>query len=356
MLNCTVDFTTNVRTGDNGSSRVFSDPAKSVGPLTGIQAAAGGSVTVTAYNTAAAAQAAGFDMAIVIAGLTPQDEGEEYTGAGDRTTGGTTSTSHTVVLGLDPKVSNGQASLITSVAAIGKPTVVVLEAGGIVDMPWLSSVQAVVMAWYPGMEGGTALGKLLFGTTNFSGKLPVTWDTNANDWPTFADSSGQTTMDYWVGYRYFDHNSVTPQFPFGYGMSYTTFTYQNLQVPCTTVPTNGEVDVTVDVFNSGSVAGAETVFLFVEYPSTSVTNRMGNYKELKGFFRTPVIAPGAGGRIKIPLRIKDLKYWNTGSSQWAIESGTVKAIIAPSAGAVANPCSNGAGSGCSLSDTFTVTQ
>jgi beta-glucosidase len=354
--NCTMDFTTNVRTGDNGSSRVFSDPAKSVGPLAGIQAAAGGAVTVTAYNTASAAQSAGFDMAIVIAGLTPQDEGEEYTGAGDRTTGGITSTSHTVVLGLDPKVSNGQASLITSVAAIGKPTVVVLEAGGIIDMPWLSSVQAVVMAWYPGMEGGTALGKLLFGTTNFSGKLPVTWDTNLSNWPTFAASSGQTTMDYWVGYRYFDHNNETPQFSFGYGQSYTTFNYQNLVVPCATVPTNGEVDVTVDVFNSGSVAGAETVFLFVEYPNTAVTDRMGNYKELKGFFRTPVIAPGAGGTVKIPLRVKDLKYWNNSSSQWAWESGAVKVIVAPNAGAVATPCSNGSGSACSLSDTFMVTQ
>jgi len=353
---CSLDFTTNVRTGDDGSSRVFSDPAKSAGPLAGILAAAGSGVSVTAYNTASAAQAAGFDLAVVIAGLTPQDEGEEYTGAGDRTSGGISSTSHTVVLGLDPKVNNGQASLITSVAAMGKPTVVVLEAGGIIDMPWLSSVQGVVMAWYPGMQGGTALGKLLFGTTNFSGKLPVTWDTNLSNWPTFAASSGQTTMDYWLGYRYFDHNKETPQFSFGYGLSYTKFTYQNLQVPCTTVPTNGEVDVTVDVLNSGTAAGAETLFLFVEYPSTTVANRMGNYKELKGFFRTPVIPAGTGGTVKIPLRIKDLKYWNTSTNQWAIESGPVKVFVAPSAAAVGMPCSNGAGTGCSLSDTFMVTQ
>ncbi len=181
-LTCSMDFSTNVRTGDNGSSRVFNEPAKSTGPLAGIMAAAGSGIQVAGYNTAAAAQSAGFDVAVVIAGLTPQDEGEEYTGAGDRTTGGTTATSHSVNFGLDPKANSGvQNGLITSVAAIGKPTIVVLEGGSVIDMPWLSAanVDAVIMAWYPGMVGGKALGRLLFGDVNFSGKLPLTWDTVA---------------------------------------------------------------------------------------------------------------------------------------------------------------------------------
>ena len=356
-LSCTMDMSREVRTGDNGSSRVFADPGKSSGPFDGIKNDAKG-ITVNYYNTAAAAQSAGFDFAVVIAGLTPEDEGEEYTGAGDRTTGGTMSTTHSVNLGLDPKRNTGvQNALISAVAAIGKPMVVVLEGGSVIDMtPWISTVPAVVMAWYPGMAGGTALGKLLFGDVNFSGKLPITWDSTVSNWPAFAGGNGTTAMDYWVGYRYFDHHGETPQYSFGYGMSYTSFTYQNLNVPCSTVPSNGEVDVTVQVINSGTVAGAETLFLFVEYPNTTVANRMGNYKELKGFFRTPVIAPGAGGTVKIPLRVKDLKYWNTSSNQWAFESGPVKVIIAPSGGAVATPCSNGAGLGCSLSDTVTVTQ
>ena len=202
---------------------------------------------------------AGFDFAIVVAGLTAGDEGEEYTGAGDRTTGGITSASHTVNLGLDPKVSAGQDNLISQVAALGKPMVVVLEGGGIINMPWFSSVPAIVMAWYPGMAGGTALGRLLFGDVNFSGKLPVTWDTTVSHWPEFADPSGKTEMDYWLGYRYFDHQGTAldptmGSFPFGYGLSYTTFSYQNLQVPCTTVPPNGEVDVTVDVYNQRGAA------------------------------------------------------------------------------------------------------
>ena len=316
-IGCTMDLTTNVRTGDNGSSRVFSDPSKSVGPLAGIQAAGSG-VTVTAYNTAAAAQSAGFDFAVVIAGLTPYDEGEEYTGAGDRTTGGIGSTSHSVNLGLDPKVNTGvQNALISAVAAMNKPMVVVLEGGSVIDVtPWIANVPAVVMAWYPGMEGGTALGKLLFGDVNFSGKLPITWDSTVSNWPAFANSNGTTQMDYWVGYRYFDHHAETPQYSFGYGMSYASFKYAlDATVPlvgCSTVPSNGTIPVTIDLSNTSGVDGTETVFVFVQYPGSSVANRSGStYKELKAFKRVPVPA-NQTARVTIPLRVKDLKYWNTG--------------------------------------------
>ncbi len=365
--NCSVSFATNVRTGDVGSSRVFVDPAKSTGPTAGIGAAAGSGIAVKSYTSASAAMSDGFDVAVVVAGLTPGDEGEEYTGAGDRTTGGITSTTHAVVLGLDPKVNPGtQDTLITQVAAAGKPTIVVLEAGGIIDMSkWYSKVQAVVMAWYPGMAGGTALGKLLFGDVNFSGKLPVTWDTNVAHWPTFSNADGSATMDYWVGYQHFDHQGIAldpsqGSFPFGYGLSYTTFSYQNLQVPCSTVKPNGEVDVAVDVYNQSAVPGTETVFLFVQYPGSTVANRAGTtYKELKGFYRVSLAGKGTTGdakRITIPLRVKDLKYWNTTQSGWAVEPGMVKVIVAPNAAAAGTLCTNGGGVGCSLSDTFTVTQ
>jgi beta-glucosidase len=362
-LSCSIDFTTNIRTGDNGSSRVFSDPAKGTGPTAGIAAAATG-ITVKNYPSASAAMSdGGFDVAVVVAGLTPGDEGEEYTGAGDRTTGGITSTSHTVVLGLDPKVSPGtQDNLIKSVvtAANGKPVIVVLEAGGIIDMSaWYSMVQGVIMAWYPGMAGGTALGRLLFGDANFTGKLPVTWDTTVSHWPTFAGSNGTTTMDYWVGYQWFDHNATTltpaqGSFPFGYGLSYTTYNYQNLQVPCSTVKPDGVVNIKVDVFNQSAVAGNETVFVFVQYPGSSVANRAAaSYKELKAFYRVQ-LAASQGKEITIPLRVKDLKYWNSTTNAWAVESGMVKVIVAPNAGAASTPCTNGAGVGCGLSDTFMV--
>jgi len=253
-----------------------------------------------------------------------------------------------------------QNGLITSVAALGKPTIVVLEGGSIIDMPWLSSVQAVLIAWYPGMVGGKALGRLLFGDVNFSGKLPITWDTNASHWPTFADSSGTTTMDYWLGYRYFDHNGTTPQFPFGYVLSYASFKYaadaSTPLVGCSTVPANGTVPVTFDLFNTTGVAGTETAMVFVQYPGSSVTNRAGaTYKELKAFKRV-ALGGNQGARVTIPLRVKDLKYWNSNSSQWAVESGMVKVIVAPNAGAVATPCGGSTTTNCSLSGTFMVTQ
>jgi beta-glucosidase len=114
--------------------------------------------------------------------------------------------------------------------------------------------------------------------------------------------------------------------------------------------------VTVDVFNNSAVAGTETVFVFVQYPGSSVANRAGStYKELKAFKRVP-LAANTGARVTIPVRVKDLKYWNTASSSWAVEPGTVKVIVAPSAAAASTPCPNGSGTNCSLSDTFMVTQ
>jgi beta-glucosidase len=355
-LNCMLDFTRNVRTGDLGSSRVFADPAKSVDPLKGLMAAASAhGATVTAYNQAS--QAASADFIVVVVGLTPQDEGEEYTGSGDRTSGSTTS--HAVALGLDPKQNSGvQNGLIAAVAALGKPFAVVLEGGSVIDMSaWYASAPAVVMAWYPGMVGGTALGRILFGDVVPSGKLPITWDANLAHWPTFASDSGTTTMDYYLGYRYFEKNgtALSPSsgsFPFGYGLSYTTFSYSNLQVPCATVAKDGVVNLTVDVTNTGTVAGSETILVFASYPGSAVGTRAGSYKELKAYRRTGLIMPGQGARVPIPLRIKDLQYWDSASSSWKVETGMVKVIVAPSSAAPA--CTGGTGPNCALSDTFMV--
>jgi beta-glucosidase len=313
-----IDFSTNVRTGDVGSSRVFSDPAKSAGPFAGIKAAAGAGITVTAGNSASVA--ANADFIVVVAGLTPQDEGEEYTKAGDRPS-----------FALDAKANNGvQNALITAAAALNKPMVVVLEGGSVIDMPWLASVPAVVMAWYPGMVGGTALGKLLFGDSNFSGKLPLTWPKAFADEPVFANSSGITTMDYYLGYRWFDNKGTAPLYPFGYGLSYTTFTYSNLQVPCSTVPKDGVVNVQVDVTNTTPKQGDEVVFLFVSYPGTKARRPV---KELKGFARVAV-AGMATQHVTIPLRVADLKYWDSTMSKWVVESGQVKVMVGGSSAAL----------------------
>jgi beta-glucosidase len=310
----TIRFALDVRTGDLGSSRVFADPAKSTGPTAGIQASAGAGINVVSGSSASLADTA--DFVVVMAGLTPEDEGEEYTGAGDRKN-----------FLLDGKSgSNAQNNLIRDVALKNKPMVVVLEGGSVIDMPWLDQVPAVVMAWYPGMRGGAALGKLLFGDVNFSGKLPVTWPKKWEDEPTF--SAGATTaMDYYLGYRHFDNKSIVPLFPFGHGLSYAKFEYKNLGVPCSDVTKNGVVNITVDVTNSGAVAGDEVVFLFVSYPGATVRRPA---KELKGFYRVSLDA-GLTKRVSIPLRIADLKYWDTAGNGWQVASGPVEVKVGPSA-------------------------
>ncbi|HEY2900910.1 MAG TPA: glycoside hydrolase family 3 N-terminal domain-containing protein [Polyangia bacterium] len=310
-----VNFASDVRTGDRGSSRVNNDPAKSVGPLAGITTAAGAGIKVVSGNSAAAAS--GADFIVVVAGLTPQDEGEEYTGAGDRGT-----------FNLDGKAGTPQNALITAAAALGKPMVVVIEAGGVVDLPYLTAanVPAIVMAWYPGQRGGLALGKLLFGDANFSGKLPVTWDSKNADWPTF-NGGNSTTMDYYLGYQYFDNKNVPAAnyLPFGYGMSYSKFSYANLGVPCSDVTKNGVVNVTAEITNTTATAGDEVAFLFVSYPSTKVRRHA---KELKGFARVS-LAANQTKRITIPLRVSDLKYYDTTMKAWVVETGPVQVMVGP---------------------------
>jgi beta-glucosidase len=312
-----VSFATNVRLGDLGSSRVFSDPAKSTGPFQGLQALAPSGVTVVSGTTAA--DAASADFIVAVAGLTPQDEGEEYTGAGDR---------HN--FDLDGKAAAPiQDPLIDSLIALKKPMVVVLEGGSVINMPWLSQVPAVVMAFYPGMAGGSAIAKLLYGQANFGGKLPFTWPSSWNDEPMFADPSGSTRMGYDVGYQYFDRNNITALYAFGHGLSYTTFKYSNLVVPCTTVTTDGVVYVTTDITNTGAMAGDEVAFLFVSYPGHSERRHL---KDLKGFSRV-ALDPGETKRVTFPIRVADLRYWedsDAGAGGWQPPSGTIKVMVGPS--------------------------
>jgi beta-glucosidase len=312
-----LNFATDQPLGDRGSSRVNSDPAKTTGPAAGIMAAAGRhGVQVVSGNSAAAVGDA--DFVVVVVGLTPEQEGEEYSipSGGDRATFA---------------LPGGQNDLITSVAALGKPFVVVIESGSVIDMPWLAQTPAVVMAWYPGQSGGLALGRLLFGETNFSGKMPVTW-AGYNDYPPFKGSGAETTMDYFLGYRYFDQNAKTPLFYFGHGLSYSTFVYSNLQVPCSDVTKNGVVNVTVDIENTSMVPGDEVAFLFVSFPSAARRpNLAAGYKELKSFYKVRLDG-GQKKRITLPLRIADLKYWSGGATgQWVVESGAHKVMVGPSA-------------------------
>jgi beta-glucosidase len=310
-----LNFATDVNTGDLGSSRVFPDPAESVGPFQGLREGAPSGVTVVNPSSADDADAKDADFIVVIAGLTPGDEGEIYTKAGDRTFG----------FGLDAKRTNTnlQSDLITSAANLGKPMVVVIEAGSVVDMPWLDQVSAVVMAWYPGMRGGEALADLLWGRANFAGKLPFTWGYQVGDYEPLKADTGPTNFDYYVGYSRFDNKKISPLFPFGYGLSYTTFKYDDLQLGCTDMSEGGILPVLVTVENTGSVAGDEIVMVFVSYPNTQARRPA---KELKGFLRVS-LAAGEQKQVVIPIRLKDLDYYDQVKNQWVVENGPINIMV-----------------------------
>jgi beta-glucosidase len=325
QVHSTVDFVMDARTGDLGSSRVYHNPQLGVGPFAGISSTNPHPQDVMVVHGSTAADAADADFIVVVAGLTPQDEGEEYTLAGDRQSFALDAKQQ------DPKYQHIQDDLITSVARLGKPMVVVLEGGSVIDMPWLSMVPAVVMAWYPGQVGGLAMGDLLWGNANFSGKLPFTWPKSINDYnfPFHGGGpGGATNFDYWIGYRYFDHFGVTPLYPFGYGLSYTQFEYRQLQLGCSEMGKGAVMPVVVNVANVGTMAGDEIVQVFVSFPDTKARRAP---KELKGFARVHLEA-GQEKQVTIKVRLSDLDYFqmdsptgNTG--KWVVETGNVNVMV-----------------------------
>jgi len=329
----TLHFATDVNTGDRGSSRVNADPAKSIGPFDGINSAASSNgrsgISVTSGNSETAAQNADFIVAVV--GLTAGDEGEEYSvkSNGDRTT-------------LD--LPSGQNDFVNRVLNLNKPTVIIIESGSVVNVPWLShsnKQQATVWAGYSGQQGGQAYGKLLFGDRNFSGKLAVTWpqESDMNNLLPFRDLSTQSvTMPYFHGYRLYDmHTDVKLVYPFGHGLSYTTFNYSNLQIPCGTAQKGDVVNVTADIENTGSVAGDETMMLFVAGPKTpSSVSPYRPVKELKRFQRVNGIQPKGQAksrfRVTFPIRIQDLQHWEgTDTGHWVVDSGDYTISVGPDA-------------------------
>jgi beta-glucosidase len=308
-----IDFARDVALGDRGSSRVNPDPAKTIGPAAGLTAvAAAHGINVVSGDSVSDAPNA--DFYVVVVGLTPGDEGEEYAipAGGDRST---------------LTLPGGQDALIQEVVATTKPMAVVIESGSIINMPWLSQVPAVVMAWYNGQQGGAALAQLLFGEANFSAKLPVSWLAES-DLPAFKDSGTTTAMDYYLGYRYVDKNGLTPVFPFGHGLSYSSFSFSNLQLGCPRAEKDAVIPVTVDVRNDSATPGDEVIFVFVSFPST--TGRR-SVKELKAF-RKVSLAANASQSFTIPIRVKDLKYWQgDANGQWVVESGPIDILVGKSA-------------------------
>jgi beta-glucosidase len=232
-------------------------------------------------------------------------------------------------------IPGDQDQLIEAVAAANPRTVVVLNTGGAVLMPWLSKVAGVIESWYPGQQFGTAIAALLWGDADPSGRLPMTFpasDAQAHASVSFpgtigsGPSAAQPTVTYTegidVGYRWYDAMGQTPLFPFGYGLSYTTFRYSGLQV----APAGRGAVVRVRVTNTGQRAGADVVELYVGMPASTGEPP----RQLKGFAKVD-LAPGAAAVVSVTLGPSALSIWDGGGGGWVLRPGTYRAMIGDSA-------------------------
>ncbi len=228
----------------------------------------------------------------------------------------------------------GQDELVNQIAATNKNTVVVVTSGGGVDMTgWVDHVPALFQAWFPGQEGGAALAQLLFGEFSPSGKLPMTFDRRWEENPahdTYYPKGGDKKVTYtegvFVGYRGYDKSGVKPLFPFGYGLSYTTFAYKNLTISPATSAGHG-IEVHFEVTNSGSRAGAEVAQVYVGDRHSSVPRPT---KELKGFAKLK-LAPGETQTVTITLDRRAFAYYDVKTHDWKIEPGDFDVYVAKSA-------------------------
>jgi beta-glucosidase len=201
--------------------------------------------------------------------------------------------------------------------------VVVLHNGSPVAMSsWIDKVPAIVEAYYPGQECGNAIAAVLFGDVNPSGKLPDTFPVRYEDNPAFISYPGEAGKvlygeGIYVGYRYYDAKKIEPLFPFGHGLSYTTFKYSNLKVTPEKVEQGGQVTVTVDVKNTGKRPGKEVVQLYVRDAAARVARPP---KELKAFSKVS-LEPGEAQTVTFTLDKQALSFWDAATHQWEAEPG-----------------------------------
>jgi beta-glucosidase len=227
-----------------------------------------------------------------------------------------------------------QDELINQVVGANKNTIVVVTSGGAVDMNrWLGHVPALFESWYAGQEQGTALAQLLFGEYSPSGKLPVTFERSWEENPAhdnYYPKSGEKRIEYkegvFLGYRYFDKAPVKPQFPFGYGLSYTTFAYKNLSITPASAAGEQVIDVSFEVTNTGHRAGAEVAEVYVGEPNASVPRPV---KELKGFIKVQLNA-GETQRVSVTLDRRAFAYYNIKNHDWTVDAGDFNVYVGSS--------------------------
>lgn len=291
-----------INIGDYGSSRVSVNEVST--PLKGITKYLGESIEIVYSNgknpIRAKEIAKEADVSVIVVGLNWRDEGEyikELRIGGDR-----------------DKLSlhDNDIELIKVVASENRNCIVVLIGGSAITMEeWKDQVPAILMAWYSGVEGGNALARILFGEINPGGKLPFTIPKDPDDLPFFDKNADEIEYGYYHGYTLFDKKGLEPAFPFGFGLSYTSFNYSNLKANVK----DDKVVATVELKNTGKVAGDEVVQLYIGFENSKVDRPI---KLLKGFSRVN-IKPNEVKNIKIEVPLKNLAWYNPVSNEWEIE-------------------------------------
>jgi len=257
----------------------------------------------------------------------------------------------------DFNLSEDEQELIKVVSeefhAVGKKVVVVMNIGGVIETAsWKEKPDAILLAWQGGQEGGNSVADILSGKVNPSGKLPMTFPIALEDhassanfpvdrvedgtWPMMTAEEPKPkaeqikNIDYtnyeesiYVGYRHFDKNNVEVSYPFGFGLSYTSFDYETMNVEVT----DGIIKINVRVKNTGEVAGKEVVEVYTSKPETDIDRPV---QELKAFTKTPLLNPGESIEVRMQVPVKELSYWNEEQSDWTLENGVYQVHAAAS--------------------------
>jgi beta-glucosidase len=315
----------------DGTGSSYVTPFYSVSPKEGIENLIGaGKVLYSKGCDINSADTSGFADAINVAknsnfviffgGLDPSQEGEGL----DR-------------VGNSIDLPGKQQTLINELAAVNKNIIVVLYSGGICGVhSFIDNIKGLIYAFYPGQEGGNAIAQILFGLYNPGGKLPVTMPQSTSQLPARDDDF---TNDYGCGYRWFDKLALKPEFAFGFGLSYTTFSYSNLQISPSSAAAGQIINITADITNTGLVKGDEISQLYLSFSVPGVEIPI---KQLKGFKRVS-IEPGQTAAVSFQLSPDELYYFNESQNSYAVETGTYIVKI------------GGASDSLPLSGTFQIT-
>jgi beta-glucosidase len=338
-------------TGDAGSSDTHPDYV--ITPLQGLRDALGDGVMIEYDDGSDPARAAtvaqSADVVICVVGYTHGDEGEyiahetttqlaalyppptqeeqpiaqallQGEASGEEEAGfGVGGDRSTLTLHADDE------ALIRAVAAANRRTIVAIMGGSaVVTESWREQVQAILMLWYPGMEGGNALADVLLGQVNPSGKLPCTFPRSEADLPYFDKDAEEIEYDLFHGYRLLEKDDAEPAFPFGFGLSYTTFDYSSLHLEASEIEQDGALRTSVKVTNAGSRPGEEVVQLYVGAKESKVERPV---KELKAFRRVQ-LEPDQTERVSLEVPAKELAYYDEDASTWMVEPGAYEVTVA----------------------------